>query len=46
MRAISDRAAAWVITGPVGRLAAFAGDLAAALWASALRRAGLREGDV
>jgi hypothetical protein len=28
--AARDRAAAWVLTGPVGRLAAFAGDLGAA----------------
>lgn len=38
----SGRLAAWVLTGPVGRVAAFAGDLGAAFGSWALRRAGLR----
>lgn len=37
-----DRLAAWIVTGPVGRVVAFAGDLGAALGRWALRRAGLR----
>ena len=40
-----DRLAAWLATGPVGRVVAFAGDLGAALGAWASRRAGLRRGD-
>jgi hypothetical protein len=39
-----ERFAAWVLTGPVGRVAAFAGDLGAAFGAAALRRLGLRRG--
>jgi hypothetical protein len=38
----ADRVAAWILTGPVGRVVAFAGDLGAALGGWALRRAGLR----
>ena len=38
----ADRAAAWLLTGPVGRVVAFAGDLGAALGGAALRRLGLR----
>ena len=30
MSRAADRAAAWVLTGPLGRLGAFAGDLGAA----------------
>ena len=37
-----DRILAWILTGPVGRVAAFFGDLGAALASWALRRAGLR----
>lgn len=37
-----DRLTAWILTGPVGRVAAFCGDLGAALGGWALRRAGLR----
>jgi hypothetical protein len=33
-----DRLAAWVLTGPVGRVVAFAGDLAAALGSGALNK--------
>ena len=36
-----DRAVTWLLTGPLGRLAAFVGDLAAAWWrwaAGRLRR--------
>ena len=40
--AVSDRLAAWVVTGPVGRVAAFAGDLGAAFAGAMLRRVGLR----
>lgn len=39
---VTDRASAWVLTGPVGRVVAFAGDLGAALGGAALRRLGLR----
>jgi predicted membrane-bound spermidine synthase len=39
---VLDRLAAWVVTGPVGRVAAFAGDLGAAFAGAILRRAGLR----
>ncbi len=34
----ADRLRAWLVTGPVGRGAAFALDLAVALWRTALRR--------
>jgi hypothetical protein len=37
-----DRLAAWLLTGPVGRVVAFLGDLGAALGGWALRRLGLR----
>jgi len=40
-----NRLAAWLLTGPVGRVVAFAADLVAALGGWALRRAGLRNGD-
>lgn len=40
--AAADRIGAWIVTGPIGRVAAFAGDLGAALGGWALRRAGLR----
>lgn len=33
-----DRLAAWVVTGPVGRLAAFVGDLAVALGRGAINK--------
>lgn len=36
------RLEAWVLTGPVGRIAAFAGDLGAALGEWALRKARLK----
>jgi hypothetical protein len=39
---VVDRLAAWVVTGPIGRVAAFAGDLGAAFAGAMLRRAGLR----
>jgi hypothetical protein len=39
-----ERFAAWLLTGPVGRVAAFFGDLGAALGSWALRRLGLRNG--
>jgi hypothetical protein len=32
-----DRVFAWIVTGPVGRLVAFVGDLAAYWWRSARR---------
>ncbi len=32
-----DRVAAWLLTGPVGRVAAFVGDLAAALGRAAAK---------
>ncbi|HSI79211.1 MAG TPA: hypothetical protein VK919_01040 [Solirubrobacterales bacterium] len=34
-----DRLHAWLVTGPLGRVAAFAFDLAAAWWRWACRRA-------
>jgi hypothetical protein len=37
-----DRPLAWLLTGPIGRVVAFFGDLGAALGGWALRRAGLR----
>jgi hypothetical protein len=37
-----DRFLAWLVTGPIGRVVAFFGDLGAALGGWALRRAGLR----
>ena len=37
-----DRFAAWLLTGPIGRVVAFFGDLGAALGGWALRRVGLR----
>jgi hypothetical protein len=33
-----DRLGAWILTGPIGRIAAFAGDLAAALGGAALNK--------
>jgi hypothetical protein len=36
--AAADRVAAWVVTGPVGRVVAFAGDLVAALGSGALNK--------
>ena len=36
-----NRALAWLLTGPIGRVVAFLGDLAAALGGWALRRIGL-----
>lgn len=36
-----NRLEAWILTGPVGRVAAFAGDLGAALGGWALKKAGL-----
>jgi len=30
----ADRALAWLVTGPLGRVAAFVGDLAAYAWSS------------
>jgi hypothetical protein len=33
-----DRFAAWLLTGPVGRVVAFAGDLGAALGSGALNK--------
>jgi hypothetical protein len=36
-----DRLLAWLLTGPVGRVVAFFGDLGAALGGWALRRVGL-----
>ncbi|HYH60928.1 MAG TPA: hypothetical protein VD766_03590 [Solirubrobacterales bacterium] len=38
----SDRLLAWLVTGPIGRVVAFFGDLGAALGGWALRRVGLR----
>lgn len=35
-----DRFLAWIVTGPVGRLIAFALDLGALIWQSAKRRLG------
>jgi hypothetical protein len=35
---LRDRAGAWLVTGPVGRLVAFVRDFAAALLAAARRR--------
>ena len=40
-----DRLASWLLTGPVGRIAAFIGDLGAALGGWALAKAGLRGRD-
>lgn len=37
-----DRVAAWLLTGPVGRVVAFCGDVGAALGGWALGRLGLR----
>ena len=37
-----DRILAWILTGPVGRVVAFFGDLGAALASWALRRVGLK----
>jgi hypothetical protein len=34
----ADRLAAWVVTGPVGRVAAFAGDLGAAAGSWAINK--------
>jgi hypothetical protein len=34
----TDRLAAWILTGPVGRVAAFAGDLGAAIGSWALNK--------
>jgi hypothetical protein len=39
---IAVRIVAWLLTGPVGRVVAFVGDLAVALGGWALRRARLR----
>jgi hypothetical protein len=36
----ADRLRAWLVTGPLGRLAALAIELAAALWRLLRRRAG------
>lgn len=36
-----NRFEAWILTGPIGRVAAFAGDLGAALGKWALRRSGV-----
>ncbi len=38
-----NRLEAWLWTGPIGRVAAFGGDLGAALGDYALRRLGLRK---
>jgi hypothetical protein len=35
---VRDRFGAWLVTGPLGRLAAFLADLAAALWRAAWQR--------
>jgi hypothetical protein len=35
---VRDRAVTWVLTGPLGRLAAFLGDLVAASWRWATKR--------
>ena len=37
-----ERLEAWLLTGPVGRVVAFFGDLGAALGGWALRRLGIR----
>jgi hypothetical protein len=37
--ALRDRAFAWLVTGPAGRLAAFVADLGAALLRAAVNRA-------
>ena len=37
-----DRFLAWILTGPIGRVVAFFGDLFAAWGGWALRRAGVR----
>lgn len=39
-----DKALAWVVTGPAGRVAAFAADLAAAWWGWGRRRVRARTG--
>jgi hypothetical protein len=39
---ISDRVAAWLVTGPVGRLVAFVCDLAVALGRGAIKKWRLR----
>jgi len=38
------RIEAWILTGPVGRVAAFAGDLGAALGGWALEKVGIKKG--
>jgi hypothetical protein len=40
----ADRALAWVVTGPVGRVAAFIGDLIAYGWGRLRERARERRG--
>jgi hypothetical protein len=35
---IRDRVLAWIVTGPVGRVVAFVGDLAAYWWQGARKR--------
>jgi hypothetical protein len=40
-----ERFQSWILTGPVGRVAAFFGDLGAALGDWALSRAGVRRDD-
>jgi hypothetical protein len=37
-----DRLAAWIVTGPVGRVVAFFGDLAAAVARGAITKVGRR----
>jgi len=41
----AERFAAWLLTGPIGRVVAFFGDLGAALGGWALRRLGLGRAD-
>jgi len=38
----ADRALAWLVTGPLGRVGAFAGDLVAYAWISLRERARAR----